>query len=519
MGDDTIERTIDSAIVSWWDTLSKRIALIKEQGGYPVLIALSRKMPRLFNWLTTFYIPTHHPDLYIKEVLDGCELTTELSVPFHAIRKKFNIECFILLDDIVIHGTTLKTIATNLELLASVSERSTQFVCYISGIFIYRLPSVMPSCVSFDDIANTCTLSLQEALNVVEYLAGEIRNANLPLDMEFPMFRCELENCPDGYDVNMLYDYLTEFNLVATYKGAWNNTVTALLDQIDGFNVFDFAKLRAYFKKDEIVFESFSPCTLPDLLSSKLNLFTNTNYARIWDTLVSPLKQFSEENLKIFSGVNGESLRRCFGRSLAVLANYLLSLSFFVTKCVQLIPEVLKKHMVISQYDVMLIVGEELSETVTNSLRDIFTERIENPFIGLSFDDTIEDSFAPDEFVDKYSLYKAILASHSNCIQDVLYGIFKFQHFANPEYDKPQYRFERLFYGETYSSLVGSCSPYFTNKLVDINRWIDDQIDNGVVVPKYELCTAFNGNRYWRRFFHAGLNMTEESKLCYQENV
>lgn len=506
MDNESVEQYIDVAIVNWWNTLKKRITLIKDSQNVPVLIALSRKMPRLFKLLTEQYLPEFHPEIPIKAILEGCELTTELAIPFLATRKDFYKKSFILLDDIIIHGTTLKNVASDLELLASSTEGTTPFVCYLSCIFKYRLPSVMPSCVSLDDIDSVRTLTLQETKDVIGNIAKKLRSSNLPLDMEYPIFRCNIE---DGVSEQNIDSILKSCNPIATYQGAWHNTITALFDNGESLNPYDFAKLRAFISNKEIVFESFTPYILPDFLSSDIDLFINPYYIELWQIVYSPLKEFVTDNVTLFSGINGESLRSSIGRSLVVVANYLLSLSFFITNCRHLLPDTIRERMKIDEEDIKLIFGEELCRDVTKRLRYIIAEDIKD-LPQVNFDYTVKDWFAPHDFVDKYSLHKAMLASHSSSIQDVLSGIFKFQNFANPEYDKPQYRYERLFYGETLSSLINSCQPYFSEQSVSINKWVDDQIDNGAVVPKYELCITADGNRRWRRFFHAGLNMTEE---------
>ncbi len=517
MDNDNESLSVDSAISNWWLTLANRIQTARESGLTPVLIALSRKMPRLIEWLTQTFLE-QHPELPPKEILDACELTTELSIPFRVSRSHdMSKECYILIDDIIIHGTTIKSIASDLEILSG-RVPGTRIVCYVSSIFIYQFPVAMPSCVSLEDIEKLQPLDLPTTKAVVSTLASLIRTTNLPLDMEYPILR--IRGMGGGHNndtfIKEIKKHFKDADIVHAYEGYWGNTLTALLERSEDQHAFDFAKIRAFESDNGLALEIFSPYTLPDLLKNlQIELFKEDSYKSLWEIVANPVKDFAISNSYLFDEVYGEALRRNMCRSLIVWANYLLSLSFFISRCFDILPPTVRSAFDVQEDDIKLILGSDDCESITNRIRDIIKDGINDSLNYIPvFDEN--DWFAPEQFREEYIQCKAKLASHSDCVQAAMSGIFEFQNFSNPLYDKPQHRHDRLFYGETFSSLIKSCSPYFMGKEVEyqINHWIDDQIDNGAVVPKYELYVTDQGNYRWRRFFHAGLNATE---LCLPE--
>lgn len=507
-----IKQCVDDAIERWWNTLLNRVIQIRNSGYVPVLVALSRKMPRLIEWVIQSYIPKH-PELRPADVLNDCEITTELSIPFRYATKDSNIkECYILLDDIIIHGTTLRNVARNIELLMRCSGNG-QEVCFISSIFLYQRPVQMPQCVSLADIEMLDTHDIDTVKSIIAELALRVREANLPLDMEYPILRITDENNCIKDAVCSYFDHLILPNTY-TYKGTWN-TRTIVFKRNEYKYLADFAKVRFFSSNQSASFEIFAPYTLPDFLmrGNNIQLFDTIEYSSLWQKVAYPLLNFVESNSNIFNQINGDLLHQDISRSLIVWANYLLSLAYLTANGIKAIPNEFRTRLRVYEKDIILILGAKYANAITSDINKIISNNVrEEPSVGLELGGI--DSFAPKFFELEYSLLKAQLASKSKFVENVMMGIFKFQNFANPIYDSPQFKYERLFYGETYASLIKSCSPYFRGESIehDINKWIDDNIDNGSVVPKYEFFLTKEGNRMWRRFFHAGLNNVVSDK-------
>lgn len=505
---DSAERFVDEAIEKWWTVLAGRILLIKESGRTPVLIALSRKMPRFMEWLRQSFLPSRQ-DLPEAGVLDGCELTTELSIPFRVtLPGEFSTHSYILLDDIIIHGTTLRSVAADIELLSHVLGVKAE--CYLSCIFIYRRPTLMPACVSTEDIDGLEQLDLERTKTVVARIAGFLREDNLPLDMEYPILRVTDAHARSGMSVDYVYGHFQSCGPTYSYIGRWGNTATAVFERERQPANSDFAKVRFFLSNNSVSFEIFAPYTLPDFLSRDVSvrIFSNEDYAALWEETVGPVIRFARDHERMFDAVNGEALRRNMSRSLAVWANYLLSLSYLAGECDGIIPPSLENLFDVADSDVDLIIGAGFRKKVVASIRKILKEKTTEHNLLLLNETGGTDWFAPEPLTAEYKLLKAREAARCENAKQVLAGIFQFQNYANPEHEKPQYHHERLFYGETFASLSKACSPYFKGPDTEneINRWVDDQIDNGAVVPKYELFISDEGQRRWRRFFHAGLN-------------
>ena len=510
MDNDSVSQLVDSHLIRWWKVLTKRIETIRDSGNVPILIALSRKMPRIIDWFIHTFLPKY-PDLPSREFFDECELTTELSIPISVAfscksNKKNNIS-YILLDDIIIHGTTLRSVASDLYILSKYGYCGDK--CYLSSVFMHNRVIDMPSNVLTDDVDNISPMDLDTTRKVIAEIAGRIRYANLPLDLEFPILRTENMGT---YTAEFVYNHFKSINSDYTYLGKFNNTATTILKQDSEQILSDFTKIR-FFESDRFLsFEVFSPYSLPDFLDVRTDndIFTDFEFANLWKAITLPVIDFFESKSFLFNEPNGAALRQNVGRSLVVWTNYLLSLSFLMEKCFDIIPEQIKSLLGIYRNDIDLIIGSLSRERVFDNIRQIFTERRFSR-AKISIEVGGMDCFAPKQFDAEYSLFKAYSASHYDSIQEVLATIFNYQNFANEIYDKPQFRFERLFYGETYASLFRICAPYFCEDSLnlDMNRWIDDQIDSGAVVPKYEFYFNEDGYRRWRRFFHAGLNIAE----------
>lgn len=523
MKTEDIESQISNSINEWWTKLVARVEEIRRSGDKPVLVALSRKMPRLIDWLRDVYLPAH-PELPSIDILDDCELTTELSIPLRVLECDMAKESYILIDDIIIHGTTVKNVASDLELLCD-GLTGTKVKCYLSSIFLYNMPLALPSCVSTEDIKDLEPLKIENAKKVIARIAGYIRNSSLPLDMEYPIFRVAGLGASGRGALDRVAAYFKSIRPDDCYSSQDKTTLTMLFDRRDDSYEYDFAKLRCFGSGKRVSFEIFAPYILPDYLApnSDRDIFaTDTRqesenksedaakgkiYNNLWGRVSMPMRQFVAINATVFNRAGGETLRRNMSRSLNVWANYLLSMSFMNEHCHKLLPDDLPGKPEINRSDLRLILGSAYCEKVIDDLKAIVEERI----IGIPAVPSVSDSveyFAPEPFVSDYRLEKAKLASHSKQVEDIAAGIFTFQNFSNPAYDTPFYRHERLFYGETFASLMKAASPYFTGHDTEraINRWIDDQIDNGGVVPKYEMYTTKEGYHRWRRYFHSGLN-------------
>ena len=53
-----------------------------------------------------------------------------------------------------------------------------------------------------------------------------------------------------------------------------------------------------------------------------------------------------------------------------------------------------------------------------------------------------------------------------------------------------------------------------TDLIIEIHKWIDEKVDLGIVIPKYEQSSDPQGRNYWKRYFRAGENEDTFIKLA-----
>lgn len=70
----------DEKIRAWWEELYLNLSVILDDHHTPVIVALSRKMPRFIEWFKRNYAYLEGVDL-----LDSIEITSELAIPFISI--------------------------------------------------------------------------------------------------------------------------------------------------------------------------------------------------------------------------------------------------------------------------------------------------------------------------------------------------------------------------------------------------------------------------------------------------
>lgn len=515
MESEQLSALVEQAILSWWTKLVRRIGSIKESGRTPVLVALSRKMPRLLEWIRKSYIPSLPDDRKLPdpELVYSCEITTELSIPFRASEENiFAKESYILVDDIIIHGSSLHSIATELELLAKTTAGG-RLDCYLSTIFLSKLTYSFPLSVNINDIYELEPLDIKQTKEVVAELTKKIRTSNLPIDLEFPILRvvADIAAAESEDLVDEVSEAFRGVNPAMTYKGKWGNTASLIFDNKFINSLQDFAKIRFFKSCEGYCFEVFAPSILPNFImeNQRMQIFSADDYNRVWKAVMQPMFEFIKENSKMFLEAQGANLFENMGRSAAVFANYLLSLSFYTARCSEIIPEEIRRNLSVGVQDLILILGKHYAEEIVDEVGKIIGSNTSSEILLKQYDSVLA-SFAPEDFRGQYDLLKAESAAQADDFSEVLVKIFNFQNFTNPLYSEPQYAATRQYYGETYTSLLKACGPYYEDLYVKVNRWIDDQIDNGAVIPKYELFISSDGPMLWRRFFHAGLNAVDE---------
>lgn len=505
----------------WWIRLYNRIRRFQNANRRPVLIAVSRKMPRFIEWfrIEGYKKIAHCPDV---NILDGIEITTEIAIPFICLNEDATDTPFIILDDLIIHGTSL-TITSNL--IYALTGQVPLMVC----IGMLKSVNVRPK-VDDEDFDRTPTLTQDLVDDFSERVSSIVENWMLPVDMEFPVFTIpgKIELSPDRVlDMDRIVFEIKSklkenFKSRAYLVGDDRKRLTIDLRRRESAGEdTDFSKVRFFIKnKERIIFEVFSPMLLSEflLLAKTIGPFTHIDhkkdpdrrYERIWnsttsfirdnDTFVVPIEKLD---------VPVSVLRQEISRSLAVWANYLFSLSTYIRNRRVLIPEEVLDQVKLSREDLSMIIGKDGTERIYDQLTDMIADGVYAVSTRME-PVTIPDSICPEKLELQVGAQKIVAVMEGETPENVGEGIFGFLHYTNPKLKDPDMRpadWRKIVVAETYFSLQDALTPFFMEfeHFFKLRAWVDSQIDAGRIVPKYNRVEDKAGRVFWRRFFHAGI--------------
>lgn len=498
---ENIGQQFDHRIADWLDKLASRIAETRAHlGETPVLIAISRKMPRLLNWILNEWHPGEYDSQ--KDSIKSVELTTEIALPFIALDTDISRKKFIVIDDVLVHGTTLRSIIKFLKAVKANYELSIIFTSKEAEIADIEAEEPL----SRGHLA-TSKVAPYYIDAFVERIVGYIKETELPIDFEFPIFKSASAD----------FDVLTAFierevnkgilELDETYKIADNRYVCIFNNDIH--NIADFLKVRFFRKSDSVRFEVFTPLVLESstICGSDSVIFTDDNYQQIWDNATKNIREAIMNKNDLGNGwMNTMHLSINCQRTLSMFANYLMAISFYNSVKAKLLPNVALSDFLLSEEDLNLIVSKETSRKIFDSLCALIKKGHTTQIFQKKLD-LIDDDFAPESLRDAFEAKKSELRIVCTSQESALLDFVQWQHYSNPLFQKPAYRYQRLLFGNTLESFNEISDFYYKDTMeISLNNLIDSMVDNGCLIPKYECVTDTEYGAYWRRFFEPGLN-------------
>lgn len=538
-------------IDTWLRNLEAEIGQIKSLGRQPVLIAVSRKMPHFFRWILDSYLPQDDSDKW-QDLLSECEYTTEHALPFlfkeHtpalpafakdpqiADNKPYEV---IIIDDTSATGATIEQIVREVRYYAAVKPS-------VAVVFLSDKSSVVKlreeneyDIVAFDERMLVPDSKIDECL---EFVSERNLDTDLPIDMEFPIlhdFGCETPIAgfiKDGkYDdaVNKLKEACSTSltgadnnarsteNLIyhiseeITGYDRSSNAVTESIGKQDSISIVlqdeyywgynnDFSKIRIFYRsgRNAVRYVAYCPNVLSFSDFSDAKVFDNSEYARIWETVIGTLQD------------NNRLYRRTF-LSLVVVANYLYSLSCLLRNMRQLM---ITDNCTLSfnKEDMRLIFGNRLLETIYQQVELILYQNIiTTPKKGRYVN--ISDQVIPEEYADSYRLYAStiLFEKWGDEPSKTLDDVFSLSHhktgILNDEENEIIIPSGKGIY-ESYTSLHKYLSSLNTDSDLTekIHRWIDESIDRGMIVPRYCCVNGSDNLIYSRRYFTLGASPAE----------
>ncbi len=517
----TVDSTdnLEKVIADGMHTLLDEVEAIRNRNNYPLLLAVSRRVPHVIFWYK--YTQASEKE---REALDKLEIITEIALPFLQYHdQKENLEILII-DDIVFSGKTLNYII-------DLTRDITGIQCPKAFVFFY-----------YDDFENilewaeenkvtaTYKYSDTEHKAIREFISTIIA-VTLPIDVSYPLFYMEGKEAPidfkafgtsafkdekaieiDNYQLKITYKTdLSTGPVQKVKKGDSQVSYTSLLpSELSNSLNNDFAKIRVYDRLGETVIMSYAPNILADSVLRDINLFECKEYREIWNIVLASVSENLFESVSPFdnNAIVKERRSNRTSRSLVSVANYLYSISSF-NRVLREDTSPKTYNYVIKEKDLTLIIGKELAEKIIPLLQNIITNRLVSPKTHKKV--TVESVFIPEDYYTEYTVSKYTIIDDEIDTDDEIDQLDSnlkaiFNNARQKSTELPALTIEEMEYEvegimESFESIEKALMVKDYERKVEINKWVDRKIDEGELVSRYAYTYDFSGNKYWRRFF------------------
>lgn len=510
-------KNFNQALDLWSESLSKQIRYGISSGKKVYVIALSRKMPRFFDWLQKSVKKQTIKSLQVISLCkllssEEVEVTTEYAIPLilggYSGFPKDKI-AGIIADDVIIWGATLQRIS--MQWWAFSGE-----VPYVIALF-RGMSGVIASILESDSTIAMPLLDNKELEAAVYTISKNIHSTSLPIDIEYPLIYSNesyetiknfiTNNCPPG----ITYEVKSEF-----YKDSSESLSMLLVDSRNDGYTNDHAKIRLFKKATGCCIEMIAPSYVNVLKLKDGKLFdsdddTNDSlYTKAWLSVFNVLHIEKEDENKIFTTiVQNDQINQAKLSLLIIWAEYLYCLSAFVRNCHKFFPQ--EANYNIHKDDLAIILGKGMANVVFNEITSILTEkRIYKPTYEPI---VLQEYINPEELRDVYYRRLAAELKDGVSVNDNLDALYKVSHFSSDIYRSMNIKNVTGHHciGESFESLIHRIEHKHkhldNNELfIDINKWVDVRIDECKLAPKYEIVIGSDNQRYFRRFFLCGSN-------------
>ena len=551
----------EKGCVGWIKALIKVILDQKSMGKVVWLVAMSRKMPRLIEAIMKKLEELKEKgelrtdEFYtIIDTIKSCPLITEHVLPY--ILRDFDPEtqCLVIMDDAIYYGSTINQITGYIEKITSTK------------------PYVMPVAINevFEDLRYAKLVWMEDHQNAIKekhiplfttQLAELILGLRRPLDMEFPILRFDFsekdthknlqatfeERSRKAFekyfqkkdDDNDIYDVHHDIKSTRdNHDGATNyNVLPKKGSPYDQWNN-DFCKMRFFVSDTSIQVVAFAPGILSeDTLTNEAPLFSDNRIQRMWEAVrVCKMAEWRKDDAEAEDSITKsirDSYERQCARSRVIWANYLASFIYLLKhkKAIcNTISDILEEKAEevmnwpkFSKEDTQQLLPPELSQYITESLNRCYQEWYDEDCAFNSVHSAVlaNQELIPDEYRRDYTEISRISLQRCSTSDEALSVIFSNQQLITNggKMDNDALRRSlRLRFGITYNALETKLAFLvgFNGLWRNIHKWIDKNIDEGTVKPRYERI-LLDGKAYWIRMFRTGENensFTKMRRLC-----
>lgn len=502
----------------------REVAQSKQNGNLPIILAVSRRMPHVLFWFKNT-----HATLEEKRTLEETEIITEIALPFIDFKKLSNFKVFII-DDVVSSGRTLTHIINLTEVITG-KEVEKVFVLFCNCYSRFLLISVEHAEVNY-------RFSSEEEKSQIGDFISTVIALTLPIDVTYPilyfrevleesefkkfqlLFRDPTSRDAENYPIRVKYRMDLRIGDLQVEKDSICESFTALMPSVISNSLNnDFAKIRTYCRLHKYLVVPYAPNILTDGSILSKNLFEAKEYRKIWNVCLDNVDKDTMESYDSFDDEAYEKelkSNRSY-RSLVSIANYLYSLSSFNKLATELNENLMSElgekacKFSIGIEDLSLIVGKSVAEDILPDLMKIIDDRIVSPRKHQKV--SIQSTFIPTVYEQDYTVSKYMsIPMGDSAIQTKLKAIFRNASDKRSSY--PAFKLEDMEYGvegimESFESLGQALHVKSHIEKIEINRWVDERIDNGEIVSRYARVTEENGLSYWRRFFRLSSSLAD----------
>lgn len=509
-------RDFDDTLDLWSESLAKQISSCKSLGKSVYVIALSRKMPRFFDWLQK---SVENQTITSPKVMDLCkllssegvEVTTEYAIPLifggHIKSSKDKI-AGIIADDVIIWGATLQRIS--MQWWAFSGE-----IPYVISLF-RGMNGVISSILESNYTIAMSRMENNELEDAVYEISENIHSTSLPIDIEYPLIYSDesygivkdyiINNCPSEWK---WYEVKSK-----SYKDSSESISVLLVDgRKDGYTN-DHAKIRLFKKETGCCIEMIAPSYVNVLKLKDGKLFdggddvNDSLYNKAWLSVFNVLRIGEEDGNKIFTTiVQNDQINQAELSLLIIWAEYLYCLSAFVRNCHKFFPK--EANFNVHKDDLAVILGKDIANVVFNEIESIISEKkiYKHTFESI----TLQEYVNPEELRDIYFRRLAAELKYGASIDENLDALYKLSYFSSDIYRSMSKNdlIDHHCIGESFESLmqrIGYKHSGDNELFVKINKWVDVKVDECKLAPKYEIVTGSDNQRYFRRFFLCGSN-------------
>ena len=497
----------------------------KDKEKKVIFVAMSRKMPRLIEMVNK---------RFSEGDLKNFSFVSEQALPYVLSDKDVKQYRIVIADDAMYYGSTINRISGYIRALTSVKP-------YVFPVAISEVVGPLSHAEVQQSSKNTIRV------NHIPFLTTQnaewILRLNRPIDVEFPILHFDIASVPAKEGVSMEEVLENKFpqNDIYTIKHQIKdekppvrnyNVLPVKGSDYDRWNK-DFCKMRFFVSDQSVQVVAYAPGILPEaVVNDSQPLFSDERIQHLWEEIrLYDLKSWpaylSEgfENDLLVNRFQSAYNTQCV-RSKIIWANYLASYLYLLEQKEAIIGaitsvygEEVARRGEFKEKDTQLLLPPEKVKSITGLLTAYFKEGRKEKcvFHGLHSAVLANQELVPEEYLNDYS--KNVNRGLQRCrtADEALSVIFSSQHFFvnNGRLTTNALQLtQRLGFGITYTTLENKLSfPIGINGLwCSIHRWIDKNIDEGTVKPKYERVVV-DGNAYWLRMFRAGENEDSFTKL------